>query len=53
LGLKQLLAGTRKFKLELIDRGDIATLSRLASEVTGIPMMHEVEMGLFEEILTS
>ena len=53
LGLKQLLAGTRKFKLHLIDRGDIAALSRLASEVTGIPMMHEIEAELFEEILTS
>ena len=53
LGLKQLLAGTRKFKLDLIDRGDIAALSRLASEVTGKSMMHEVEAELFEEILTS
>jgi hypothetical protein len=52
LGLKQLLAGTRKFKLDLIDRSDIATLSRLAFEVTGIPMMHEAEAELFEEILT-
>ena len=53
LGLKQLLAGTRKFRLDLIDRSDIAALSRLASEVTGIPMMHAVENELFEEILTS
>ena len=53
LGLKQLLAGTRKFRLDLIDRSDIAALSRLASEVTGIPMMHEIEAELFEEILTS
>jgi hypothetical protein len=51
LGLKQLLAGTRKFKLDLIDRSDIATLSKLASEVTGIPMMHEVEQDMLEGIL--
>ena len=51
LGLKQMLAGTRKFKLDLIDRNDIAALSKLASEVTGIPMMHEVEQDLFEGIL--
>ncbi|MCD6210199.1 MAG: glutamate synthase-related protein [Methanophagales archaeon] len=51
LGLKQLLAGTRKFKLDLIDRNDIAALSRLASEVTGIPMMHEVEQDMMEGIL--
>ena len=37
LGLKQLLAGARKFKLDLIDRKDIASMSKLASEVTGIP----------------
>jgi glutamate synthase domain-containing protein 2 len=51
LGLKQLLAGTRKFRLDLIDRSDIAALNKLASEVTGIPMLHEVEADLFEEIL--
>jgi glutamate synthase domain-containing protein 2 len=51
LGLKQMLAGTRKFKLDLIDRTDLAALSELASEVTGIPMMHEVERDLLEDIL--
>jgi hypothetical protein len=51
LGLKQLLAGTRKFRLDLINRSDIAALNKLASEVTGIPMLHEVEADLFEEIL--
>jgi glutamate synthase domain-containing protein 2 len=53
LGLKQLLAGTRKFRLDLIDRSDIAALNKLASEVTGIPMLHEIEAELFEEILAS
>ena len=53
LGLKQMLAGTRKFKLNLIDRGDIASMSKLAAEVTGIPMLHELEEELFEVILTS
>jgi hypothetical protein len=51
LGLKQLLAGTRKFRLDLIDRSDLAALSRLAAEVTGIPMVHEIEQDLFEGIL--
>lgn len=32
---------------------DIAALSKLASEVMGIPMLHELEAELFEEILTS
>nr|QNO52300.1 hypothetical protein FGFEBGFE_00021 [Methanosarcinales archaeon ANME-1 ERB6] len=53
IGLKQMLAGSRKFKLDLIDRGDIASLSKLAAEVTGIPMLHELEEELFEVILTS
>jgi hypothetical protein len=53
LGLKQLLAGARKFKLDLIDRSDIASMNKLASEVTGIPMLHERKTELFEEILTS
>ncbi len=53
IGLKQMLAGSRKFKLDLIDRGDIASLSKLASEVTGIPMLHELEADMFEEILLS
>ena len=53
IGLQQMLAGSRKFKLDLIDRGDIASMSKLAAEVTGIPMLHELEADLFEEILTS
>ena len=31
----------------------VGALSKLASEVTGIPMLHELEAELFEEILTS
>jgi len=33
IGLKQLLAGVRKFNLDLIDRGDIAYLSQRAKSV--------------------
>ncbi|TFG00167.1 MAG: FMN-binding glutamate synthase family protein [Promethearchaeota archaeon] len=33
IGLKQLLAGTRKFKLDLIDRKDIACISQRAIDV--------------------
>lgn len=35
-GLKQLMAGSRKFKLEYIKRNDIAALTEYASKVTGI-----------------
>ena len=35
-GLKQLMAGTRKFKLDLLKRDDIAALTEYASKVTGV-----------------
>jgi len=35
-GLKQLMAGTRKFKLSCIERSDINALTEYASKVTGI-----------------
>lgn len=50
-GIMQLIAGMRKFKLNLIDRHDLMTLSTLASEVTGIPLPHEVETDIFDQIL--
>ncbi len=51
LGLKQLMAGARKWKLDLINRGDIAALTERASKVTDIPMMNEVEAEMFDQIL--
>lgn len=36
-GLKQLQAGSRKFKLDLLERSDILSLSEYAAKVTGIP----------------
>lgn len=50
-GLKQLLAGVRKFRIDLVSRSELASLSPLASEVTGIPLMHEVDKEQFEQIL--
>ncbi|MEM4508163.1 MAG: glutamate synthase-related protein, partial [Archaeoglobaceae archaeon] len=52
VGMKQLLAGMRKFKLELANRNDLAALSPLASEVTGIPMIHKVDEQIFDSILS-
>jgi glutamate synthase domain-containing protein 2 len=40
-GLKQLLAGTRKFKLELLERTDLVALNEYASKVTGIPTLEK------------
>jgi glutamate synthase domain-containing protein 2 len=51
VGLKQLMAGARKWKLELLDRNDLMSLSERATKVTGIPMADEVEKGVIEKIL--
>ena len=52
VGLKQLLAGARKWRLDLLDRGDIASLSDRASKVTLIPTIEEVENDVIESILS-
>ncbi len=50
-GLKQLMAGSRKFKLELLERGDLASLSDRATRVTGIPLLEYIEQEEMEQIL--
>jgi len=51
IGLKQLLAGSRKFRLDLIDRNDLMSLTERAARVTGIPMADDCEKDLVEQIL--
>ncbi len=51
-GLKQLMAGSRKFKLDLLDRGDLASLTDRATRVTGIPLIEYVEQEEMEQILS-
>ena len=51
VGLKQLMAGNRKWKLNLLGRGDLMSLSELATKVTGIPLADEVEKDAIERIL--
>ena len=51
VGIQQLIAGMRKFKLDLVDRNDLMALSPLAAEVTGIRMPHQVEADVFDKIL--
>jgi len=51
VGLQQLIAGCKKFKLNLIDRSDLASLTERAEEVTGIPMIHKFDEKRFENIL--
>ncbi len=50
-GLQQLMAGSRKFKLDCISRSDIASISERAAKVTGIPMISEIESDLMSRIL--
>ena len=50
-GLRQLMAGSRKFALEFVDRGDIVALTHEAAEVSGIPHVMEADMEEAERIL--
>ena len=51
VGLKQLMAGARKFKLDAIERNDLVALTREAAEVTGIPFVMDSDMEEVEKIL--
>ncbi len=50
-GLRQLMAGSRKFTLENITRDDIAALTRQAAEISGIVYVMDVDRREVEEIL--
>jgi glutamate synthase domain-containing protein 2 len=52
-GLRQLMAGSRKFTLEHIARDDIAALTTEAKEVSGIQYVMDVDQGKVERILDS
>lgn len=50
-GLKQLMAGTRKFKLPCIEMEDIVALTEYASKVSGIETLEERAMRVMQELL--
>lgn len=50
-GLRQFMAGARKFALNFIDRNDIVALTREAADVSGIPYIIEADMEEVEQIL--
>jgi len=52
VGLTQLMAGARKWKLDLLDRNDLVALTERASKVTGIPLVEEAEEEAIERILS-
>jgi len=51
VGLKQLLAGSRTFKLDLLNRKNLASLNDRAAKVTGIPLLEELDAEAMEQIL--
>jgi glutamate synthase domain-containing protein 2 len=53
LGLRQLMAGSRKFALEHLSRDDLAALTREAAEVSGIRYIMDVDQGKADSILDS
>jgi len=52
-GLRQLMAGSRKFAMEHISRDDIAALTREAAQVSGLPYVMDVDGREVEELLGS
>ncbi len=51
VGMMQLMAGMRKWKVELLDRDGLRSLSPLAEEVSGIPMPHRGVEKVFKRLL--
>ncbi|MCS7113461.1 MAG: glutamate synthase-related protein [Nitrososphaerota archaeon] len=51
IGLQQLLAGMRKFKLNLASRNDLFALTERAAKATGIPLPEESDIDAIESIL--
>jgi hypothetical protein len=50
-GLRQLMAGARKFALRYVDRDDLMSLTREAAEVSGIPYVMEADQEEVDRIL--
>jgi len=50
-GLRQLMAGSRKFALKYITRDDLVALTRDAAEISGIPYVMEADMEEAMKIL--
>ncbi len=50
-GLRQLMAGARKFGCKYIDRSDIAALTPDAARISGLPMVSDIDKEEAAEIL--
>jgi glutamate synthase domain-containing protein 2 len=52
-GLRQLMAGVRKFSLEHVSRNDLASLTRECAEVSGIPHVMDIDEKEVEDLLAA
>ncbi|MFO7618955.1 MAG: FMN-binding glutamate synthase family protein, partial [Thermoplasmata archaeon] len=52
-GLRQIMAGCRKFKLEYISRDDIASLTKEACDISGIKYVMDIDKAEVEKLLNS
>ena len=50
-GLQQMMAGARKFALKYITRDDLTSLTRDASEISGIPYVMDADREEVDRIL--
>jgi glutamate synthase domain-containing protein 2 len=50
-GLRQMMAGERKFTLDYITRDDIASLTKEATDISGIPFITDVDKDEVQKIL--
>jgi glutamate synthase domain-containing protein 2 len=50
-GLRQLMAGARKFALNYVTRDDIASLTKEAADISGIPFITDVDKAEVQKIL--
>ena len=50
-GLRQLMAGERKFSLNFITRDDIAALTKEAADISGIPFITDMDKDEVQKIL--
>jgi glutamate synthase domain-containing protein 2 len=52
-GLRQLMAGSRKFGIDYMTRDDLGSLTREASEISGIPYIMDLDKEEAEKLINS
>ncbi|MEM3386922.1 MAG: glutamate synthase-related protein [Nitrososphaerales archaeon] len=52
VGLQHLMAGSRKWRINLINRSNLVALTEFASRTTGIPLPEELDQQVIEQMLS-